>query len=107
MSSHCLVLCCIVVKMILERAYAHWIILCAPRPHPLLPFVAARLCRCVAVYVFVSNRLFHLTNELKDRIVPHDDNPRLARNCIQTAIAATAAVGAGWFVQRVLVLQMM
>lgn len=76
-------------------------------PHPLLPVVAARLCCCVAVYVFVSNRLFHLTNELKDQIVPHDDNPRLARNCIQAAIAATAAVGAGWFVQRVLVLQMM
>jgi hypothetical protein len=57
------------------------------------------------VYVFISNRLFHLTNELKDRIVPHDDNTKLARNCIQGAIAAAAAVGIGWLVQRVVVLQ--
>ena len=59
------------------------------------------------MYIFVSNRLFHLTNELKDRIMPHDDNPRLARNIIQAAIAAGAAVAAGWLIQRVLVLQML
>lgn len=65
----------------------------------------AAVLRVPAVYVFISHRLFHLTNELKDRIVPHDDNTKLACNCIQGAIAATAAVGVGWLVQRVVVLQ--
>lgn len=61
---------------------------------------------CPAVYIFISQRLFHLTNELKDRIVPHDDNPKLARNILQGALAATAVVGLGWLIQRMVVLQL-
>lgn len=56
------------------------------------------------MYVFVSNRLFHLTNELKDRIVPHDDDRLLARNAVQGALAAMAACAIGWLVQRTVVL---
>jgi hypothetical protein len=64
-------------------------------------------CLAPAVYVFVSNRLFHLTNHLKDRLVPHDDNTTLARNVIIGALATTAAVGLGWLVQRGVVLQLL
>jgi hypothetical protein len=58
------------------------------------------------VYVFVSNRLFHLTNHLKDRLVPHDDNAMLLRNMIQGAMAAVAALGLGWLIQRLILVQM-
>ena len=63
-------------------------------------------CDCLAVYIFVSNRLFHLTNELKDRIVPHDDNKQLARNAIQCGVATVAALGLGWLIQRAVLLQL-
>lgn len=60
---------------------------------------------CPAVYVFVSNRLFHLTNELKDRIVPHDNDTKLARNLIQVGCAGAAALGLGWLVRQLVLLQ--
>lgn len=76
-------------------------------PHPALS--GAPLLRPLAllptVYVFISHRLFHLTNELKDRLVPHDDNTTLARNALQGVLAAASAVGVGWLIQRVVVLQ--
>lgn len=72
----------------------------------LLPCSCATLF-CPAVYIFISQRLFHLTNELKDRIVPHDDNPKLARNILQGALATTAVVGMGWLIQRMVVLQLL
>jgi hypothetical protein len=60
-----------------------------------------------AVYVFVSNRLFHLTNDLKDKVVPHDDNKLLVRNCLQMAIAGALAAGLGWLVKETIVLQLL
>ena len=49
-----------------------------------------------AVYVFVSHRLFLLTNVLKDAFIPHDDNRLLARNLILLAAAGVDVVyGAG------------
>lgn len=71
-----------------------------------MPRSAAR-CLLRPVYVFVSNRLFHLTNELKEVAVPHDDNRVLARNCIQMGLAAALAFGLGWLVERTLVLQLL
>jgi hypothetical protein len=59
------------------------------------------------VYVLISNRLFHLTNELKDHIVPHDDNRRLARNIIQMLLLGVFAFGIGWILERTVVLHMM
>lgn len=80
-------------------------------PFLFLPLLAAFICHPppllpIVVYVFVSNRLFHLTNELKDRLVPHDDNPKLARNILQAFVTVTAALGMGWVMQRVVMLQL-
>lgn len=58
------------------------------------------------MYIYISNRLFHLTNSLKDRIVPHDNNMQLARNMLQTGLAAAAATGLGWLLQRSLLVQL-
>jgi hypothetical protein len=58
------------------------------------------------VYIFISNRLFHLTNELKDRIVPHDDNRCLARNIIQMLLLGVFVFGIGWVLERTVVLHM-
>jgi N-acetylneuraminate 9-O-acetyltransferase len=57
---------------------------------PLLNFAA-----CSALYVFVSHRLFRLTGELREALVPHDDDRRLARNAAHGAAAAVAALAAG------------
>jgi hypothetical protein len=35
-----------------------------------------------AVYIFVSHRLFELTNTLKNVAVPHSNNQLLLRNCL-------------------------
>jgi hypothetical protein len=59
-----------------------------------------------SVYVFVSNRLFHLTNELKDQIVPHDNNRCLARNLIQMLLLGVFVFGIGWILERAIVLHM-
>lgn len=58
------------------------------------------------MYVFISNRLFHLTNDLKDRIVPHDNNMQLARNAIQAVLASVVALSLGWLIQRTVVLHL-
>jgi hypothetical protein len=68
--------------------------------------VCARARVRAAVYVFISHRLFHLTNELKDRVVPHDDNRLLARNALQAGLASLAALGVGWVAQRTVVLHL-
>lgn len=44
---------------------------------------------CAAGYLFVSYRLFHLTNTLKTAFVPHDNNQLLLRK----VILMTAVVG--------------
>ena len=49
-----------------------------------------------AVYVFVSHRLFLLTNVLKDAFIPHDDNRLLARNLILLAAAGVACTAVGF-----------
>lgn len=54
--------------------------------------------------MFISHRLFHVTNELKDRIVPHDNNRLLARNAVQAGLAGATALGLGWLIQRTVVL---
>lgn len=69
--------------------------------YPMLNFALV-----TALYVFISNRLFHLTNDLKDRIVPHDNNMQLARNAIQTVLASVVAVSLGWLIQRTVVLHL-
>ena len=58
--------------------------------YPLLNFAA-----CTALYVYVSHRLFVLTNALKDAAVPHDDDRRLARNgaLLGAMLAGGAALG--------------
>lgn len=50
-----------------------------------------------AVYIIISYRLFHVTNDLKLAIVPHDDNRMLLRNAL-VAAAAGGAVLASAFV---------
>lgn len=69
--------------------------------YPMLNFALV-----TGLYVFVSNRLFHLTNELKDRIVPHDDNRCLARNIIQMLLLGAFVFGIGWVLERTVVLHM-
>lgn len=48
--------------------------------YPLLNFAL-----CSAIYIFVSHRLFELTNTLKNAAVPHSDNRLLGRNTIMLA----------------------
>jgi hypothetical protein len=45
--------------------------------------------------VGLSFRLFTLTNNLKDHLIPHDDNQRLARNCLLIGLLVAGAYGAG------------
>ena len=59
--------------------------------YPLLNFVA-----CTALYVYISHRLFVLTNALKDAALPHDDNRRLARNLALLAALLSGAAALGW-----------
>jgi hypothetical protein len=59
--------------------------------YPLLNFGAA-----TALYIFVSHRLFVLTAALRDAMIPHDDNARLARNLATLGAGAAAAVAAGF-----------
>eukprot|EP00878_Enallax_costatus_P002338 GHUV01002514.1.p1 GENE.GHUV01002514.1~~GHUV01002514.1.p1 ORF type:complete len:554 (+),score=112.56 GHUV01002514.1:827-2488(+) len=59
-----------------------------------------------ALYIFISNRLFHLTNELKERIVPHDDNTALARNIVQMALGGLMVFGIGWLLEQTLVVHL-
>eukprot|EP00775_Hariotina_reticulata_P006302 gene6302-6537_t len=60
-----------------------------------------------ALYIYVSNRLFHLTNDLKDKVVPHDDNRLLVRNCLQMAIAGALAAGLGWLAKETVVMHLL
>lgn len=55
--------------------------------YPLLNFAIV-----TAGYVFVSHRLFSLTNALKNVAVPHSNNAQLLRNTI-----VMAATGAGLY----------
>eukprot|EP00798_Chlamydomonas_sp_ICE-L_P018174 gene18174-24606_t len=48
--------------------------------YPLINFAL-----CTAAYIFVSHRLFELTNTLKNAAVPHSNNRLLARNVILLA----------------------
>ncbi len=45
------------------------------------------VARVFAAYVYVSYRLFELTNALKNALVPHDNNYQLLRNAIMMAVA--------------------
>lgn len=55
--------------------------------YPLVNFLAA-----TALYVFVSKRMFDITNTLKNAHVPLADNARLLSN----AVAGAAALAAVW-----------
>lgn len=44
----------------------------------------------------ISYRLFHVTNDLKLAIVPHDDNRLLLRNTIVAALAGGAVLAAAF-----------
>lgn len=48
------------------------------------------------MYVFISHRLFLLTNALKDAFIPHDDNRLLARNLAMLAVSGAAAAAMGF-----------
>lgn len=60
-----------------------------------------------AVYVYISHRLFELTNALKDAFIPHDDNRTLGRNLLLMGALAAGAGAAGWVVERAVVLKLM
>jgi hypothetical protein len=47
------------------------------------------------VYVFISHRLFLLTNAMKDAFIPHDNNRVLGRNCILLVLTLAACTGLG------------
>lgn len=47
------------------------------------------------VYVGISYRLFHLTNDLKMAVVPHKCNRLLLRNSVLLGITAAVAWAAG------------
>ncbi len=56
-----------------------------------------RVCPCAcAVYIFISHRLFELTNTLKTAFVPHSNDGMLLRNgLVMLALGAGAyALGA-------------
>ena len=59
---------------------------------PALPRPCPRPCTAPppAVYVFVSHRLFELTNSLKNAAVPHSNNALLARNVLMMGGAGVA-----------------
>jgi hypothetical protein len=59
--------------------------------YPLINFAV-----CTAMYVFVSHRLFLLTNALKDAFIPHDDNALLARNLLLLALALVVCTALGF-----------
>jgi hypothetical protein len=48
-----------------------------PNDYPLLNFAAA-----TALYVFLSHRLFLLTNDIKDAVIPLKNNRRLLQNAV-------------------------
>jgi hypothetical protein len=58
-----------------------------PRPAPPHP--------CKSVYVFISHRLFLLTNAMKDVFIPHDNNRLLGRNLILLTLTLVACTGLG------------
>ncbi|GBF88415.1 CAS1 domain-containing protein [Raphidocelis subcapitata] len=60
--------------------------------YPLLNFAI-----CTALYVFVSHRLFLVTNALKDAVVPHDNNRTLLRNIILMGVMMAACTAMGFF----------
>jgi hypothetical protein len=60
--------------------------------YPLLNFAI-----CTALYVFVSHRLFLVTNALKDAVVPHDNNRTLLRNIILMGFMMAACTAMGFF----------
>lgn len=47
------------------------------------------------VYVLISYRLFHLTNDLKTAVVPSKCNRLLLRNSLLLVVVAAVAGGAG------------
>lgn len=49
-----------------------------------------------AGFVFVSHRLFTVTNDLKSAFIPHDDNPQLLRNIIIMAATVGLLWGVCW-----------
>ena len=58
---------------------------------------APPLCLCApAGYVFVSYRLFNLTNDLKNAAVPHSNNALLARNAILLTCAGVTLYALCW-----------
>lgn len=64
-------------------------LLCFIPEYPLVNFALAS-----AVYVFVSLRLFELTNTLKTAFVPAKDNRRLGENALVAALLGGALYGA-------------
>lgn len=56
---------------------------------------------CTAVYVFVSFRLFVLTNALKEVVVPNKVGKEMTRNFVTLAVSAVLLFMAGSLVIRV------
>ncbi len=55
------------------------------------------------MYVYISYRLFNLTNTLKDKFVPHDDNTTLLRNGFLMLALLAFSYGIGCAVERTVV----
>lgn len=47
-----------------------------------------------SLYIFLAHRLFRTTAQLRDAIIPHNDDALLRRNLITLALG----VGAAWLV---------
>eukprot|EP00270_Netrium_digitus_P010108 TRINITY_DN310_c0_g1_i1.p1 TRINITY_DN310_c0_g1~~TRINITY_DN310_c0_g1_i1.p1 ORF type:complete len:574 (-),score=144.45 TRINITY_DN310_c0_g1_i1:324-2045(-) len=68
-------------------------LLCFITGYPLMNFALA-----TAIYVFVSLRLFELTNTLKTAFVPSKDNKRLGANIVAGAVLGLGLYGIGLLV---------
>jgi hypothetical protein len=47
-----------------------------------------------SLYIFLAHRLFRTTAQLRDAIIPHDDDALLRRNLITLALG----VGSAWLI---------
>lgn len=66
-------------------------LLCLVPGYPLVNFGVVS-----ALYIFLSHRMFDLTNTLKNAFVPHDDNRKLLRNTIIMGLLGVAAYVPGY-----------
>lgn len=66
--------------------------------YPLLNFAL-----CTAVYVYISHRLFELTNSFKNVSVPHDDDRLLGRNFLMLGLISGGLYATSWGLMHALI----